>query len=132
MTTEELAKLMPEEKRIAIAEACGWTKCRLAIRGAGGGTRKPTAHGFPPGRNYEASCPNYLGSLDAMHAAEKVIPKAGNFLLYESRLKDIVLRDWRGTGDGQSYANSFPIHATAAQRAEAFLLCQPSPNDTQP
>jgi hypothetical protein len=41
MTHNEPSKdnISDEEMRVSIAESCGWTKCRLVIKGAGGGTR---------------------------------------------------------------------------------------------
>ena len=53
------------DMNLAIAQAEGWTKCRLAIKGAGGGFRVPTAHGIPPKRAYEAPCPDYTRNLNA-------------------------------------------------------------------
>lgn len=101
-----------EEKRIKIAEKCGWTKCRLAIKGAGGGTRWPTAHGVPPNRNYEAPCPDYFSDLNAMHGAKKLLyvddeteEQAQRRVLFELLLCDVV---------------EHPLNATAAQQAEAF------------
>jgi len=45
----------------------------MTIKGAGGGTRFNTAYGKPPGRKYEASCPDYTGCLNAMHAAMNIL-----------------------------------------------------------
>jgi hypothetical protein len=89
--------MSPEQQRIAIAEACGWTFCEGLT-------------GRPPKKGY-AYIPDYLNSLDAMHEAEKV-------------LKGVQPEDYWG-----EVAHLVPdtkgmfgiLHATAAQRAEAFL-----------
>ena len=101
--------MKPEEQRIAIAEACGWT---------------PTPNGHytmdPAGLGgqfvHPLNLPNYLNDLNAMHEAEKVLiamddgRNAGSTrYLYAANLYNLV-------PIGQQ-----PITATAAQRAEAFL-----------
>lgn len=106
--------MSPEAQRIAIAEACGWTKCRLAIKGAGAPERGPSPYGLPPGRNYEAPITTYERDLNAMHEAEKVLKPGfgeGSWMHYSDFL--------RGICGGGSHLQI--IHATAAQRAEAFL-----------
>jgi len=100
-----------EQINIAIAESLGWTNCRLAIKGAGGGTRYPTAHGIPPNRKYEASCPNYTADLNAMHHAMLLHPRKEllrDFLYLE------VLED-------PSNTTNEPAWATAKQWATAYL-----------
>lgn len=120
-----------EEKRIAIAEACGWR-----------GISKQFLVGYAPWRtkpysDQVKSCPlgeldsipldplpDYFNDLNAMHAAEKVLNKTLR-LFYQSHLMklqkaDLVAGFW------------FLIHATAAQRAEAFLrTLNLTPNPTQ-
>lgn len=99
-----------EQMRIAIAEACGWTKCRLTIRGAGAPERRPSPHGFPPDKNYEAPLPEYLSCLNAMHEAEKHLPE--DKFTYIANLASVVAME-----EGFN-----PIClSTAEQRAEAFL-----------
>jgi len=84
-----------------IAEACGWTEVGECENG---GFR---LRGFPPNR-YEAHrkpIPNYCNDLNAMHEAEKAL----------------TVEQWH------DYVNFMPsrwecaVHATARQRAEAFL-----------
>jgi hypothetical protein len=79
MTTTELAKMMPEEKRVKIAKACGWEQS--VINGE---------YWYRPdmrrnGQNAERP-PNYPESLDAMHAAIMAQPlefrKAMRLALY--------------------------------------------------
>ena len=106
-----------EQINIAIAEACGW-KHIIAIRG--------TLRGWKTDSEKEDSqvLPDYSNDLNAMHEAEKV-------LILTLRRTDLPryvaendaneylhnLRHVLGYGDGDLHE----IHATAAQRAEAFL-----------
>ena len=102
--------MTPEKQRIAIAEACGWTKCRLAINGAGAPERGKSPYGVPPRRGYEVSLPNYTQNLNAMHEAEKVLWDTGKAMEFTNQLV--------GIADDHLMCLS---HATAGQRAEAFL-----------
>ena len=95
-----------KKQRIAIAEACGWTKIGHYEQEITG--RKPT-NGF-----YEI-IPDYLNDLNAMHEAEKMLTEH-QWDEYERVLRLVC--------DGCSYfegAGKELLHATAAQRAEAFL-----------
>lgn len=98
-----------EEQNIAIAQACGYSE-------------HPTKSEWliPGGENYrhysaywicESELPNYAGSLDAMHEAEKTLE---NKDAYGVHLRAVVQQQ-----AGESYFKTFC--ATAAQRAEAFL-----------
>ena len=88
-----------EAQRIAIAEACG-----IVTKDQWGPLYR-TQHGIV------RDCPNYVTDLNAMHEAEKVL-RDEQWTDYYDNLLDttkpsFVLRDI--------------THATAAQRAEAFL-----------
>ncbi len=86
-----------EQINIAIAEACGWRVVRLS-------TGEP--HGKPIGEQGPfRELPDYCNCLNAMHEAEKTLT-ADQWYEYDSK---IPLRDPQ------------KIHATAQQRAEAFL-----------
>lgn len=101
-----------EQMRIAIAEACGWTKCRMAVKGAGAPERSPSPHGFPPSKNYEASLPYYLDNLNAMATAEAILPDNNSLhglVVYHNKLLAVC------------GSHKACISATAEQRAEAFL-----------
>jgi hypothetical protein len=98
-----------EKQRIAIAEACGWTKCRLAIKGAGGPERKKSPYGVPPRRGYNVSLPNYTQDLNSMQEVEKAMNN-NDWWRFVEYLTNIC-------GGGIALG----ISATAAQRAEAFL-----------
>lgn len=110
--------MTPEAQRIAIAEACGWERVSLPgmllqyrlwkHRDADGEDHK----------NWKTNSqlPDYLNDLNAMHEAEKVLTKK-QWFNYVGRLHDLVMPDL-GPDDAGVQAM---IHATAAQRAEAFL-----------
>lgn len=93
--------MTPEAQRIAIAEACGWVrhpKDKWVV----------TAPGYPNSVQPLSTIPNYPASLDAMHEAEKTL-RPIRLARYHN-----ILRDRIGSYD-------LCIHATATQRAEAFL-----------
>lgn len=101
--------MTPEAQRIAIAEECGWKSpsCNLLdIQVDKDG-------------NLWTELPDYPNDLNAMHEAEKKLefPEA-----YASRLGPILLRDGSSSNmDGTTAWNFAFSHATARQRAEAFL-----------
>ena len=101
------------EIKLAIAEACGWTGCRLGGYGAGGAVnRSRRSIGTPPGRKYTCELPDYVNDLNAMHEAEKLLTS-------EQVTKYIEYLDFFVEGQGKWLdAGHF---ATARQRAEAFL-----------
>jgi hypothetical protein len=89
--------MSPDKQNIAIAEACG------VVSKDHWGALYKTEQG------YARDCPDYLNDLNTMHEAEK-------------SLDDVTQR-----GDYWDYLSSLThegfemCHATAAQRAEAFL-----------
>ena len=105
--------MKPELQRIAIHEALGWQKV----------TQGSLHYAWKRGDefHYVAFTPNYLNSLDAMHEAEKA--------LTETQFQSYL--DWLDVSCGGELALSEMIdgpafgfglvHATASQRAEAFL-----------
>ncbi len=98
-------RMSPDEQRIAIAEACGWKRHRSPrIRG---GWKRPDGSDYSWGENV---IPNYLKDLNAMHEAEKALTAPQQDDYYDA-LTDVITH-------GNFFAD---IHATAAQRAEAFL-----------
>jgi hypothetical protein len=89
-----------EQMNIAIAETCGWKNY-----GLGWGHSS-----LPPQANvYGRKLPDYCNDLNAMHEAEKVLWNRNDWSAskYEERLTKAT--------------TSWAWHATAAQRAEAFL-----------
>lgn len=105
--------MKPEEQQIAIAEACGWTAVGLRLATT---NRVTPITGRHPIYKDILEIPDYLNDLNAMHEAEKVL-EPDLFGKYCLTLQKIT-----------SYENWFEvenrfhlIHATASQRAEAFL-----------
>lgn len=99
--------MSPEAQRIAIAEACGWTKVHYEA-----GHKPP--YGNPPGKGIGRSLPNYLNDLNAVHEAEMVLTEEQRSIycyhLLPNKEQAFEREDvWIGA------------HATSAQRAEAFL-----------
>ena len=89
--------MSPDSQRIAIAEACG-----IVSKDKWGSLYKTP-------RGILRDCPDYPTDLNAMHEAEKVLTLPER-------------RKYRKTLLGHCEPASIAIHATAAQRAEAFLL----------
>lgn len=99
-----------EEQKIAIAEACGWEYVEgldVPSLSYSGATSCADCWVCPKrGAGYgEYEPPNYLTNLNAMHEAEKMLT-ADQWYEYDRLMP---LRDPQ------------KMHATAAQRAEAFL-----------
>jgi hypothetical protein len=88
--------MKPEQQQIAIAEACGLNHPPAGIQGA---------------------CwvyPDYLNDLNAMHEAEKVLTS-------EQYADDFIYHLGCVFNDNGLCIIAKAVHATAAQRAEAFL-----------
>jgi len=118
-------KLTLEQKRIKIAEACGWTLFS-------DGWARPDTQFYADGRPVpldeitsftEAGLPDYFSDLNAMHKAEESLTdyqwdQMFN-LLIDIRWKDASSEQRKGIGTQKVLS---PSRATAAQRAEAFGL----------
>ena len=113
---------MSDQKRIKIAEACGWKR----------GKRREASFADPskdieydswisPAGFPERKIPDYFADLNACHEMEKVIPfddTAQGHWGYIGHLVQIT-----GAEFLESYKEAYVLaHATAAQRAEAFGL----------
>ena len=98
-----------EAQRIAIAEACGWTEIKPQ-RATTGISDYPTGklNGVRKDGSRDYYVPNYLKDLNAMHEAEKVLNEKQDHIMNDT-LWDMC--------EGRKYL----WHATASQRAEAFL-----------
>ena len=101
--------MKPEKQRIAIAEACGWKNADHpdAMKLKQGWTMPEKWCMDPKGvLRFNHHRPDYLNDLNAMHEAEKTL-------------------DYNDLNDmEESVSFHFgvtPFHATAAERAEAFL-----------
>ena len=92
-----------EKQRIAIAEACGIVK-------------QPNSHssGVRAFTGEFVVIPDYLNDLNAMHEAENILTHQES-KLFEEKL--FSLRE----SEVMHRGNFALVHATAAQRAEAFL-----------
>ena len=128
MTRKQWAKLSDDEKRIKVAELCGWKKTTYRALGYKRGAvdaelwldAKEDQH-----EEYELDgerypFPDYLNDLNAMHEAEQLLhhlwdkkhPGASAWDEFMRQLELVVGdRGWVATWN-----------ATAAQRAEAFVL----------
>ena len=99
--------MTPEQQRIAIAEACGWANIRWnGVRYNWVGHRPETARD-------DYALPDYLNDLNAMHEAEKALSSQDK-IEYAFQI------------NGGCYTSGLDdtfniVHATAAERAEAFL-----------
>ena len=111
--------MTPEQQRIAIAEACGW---RLFSQ-----FKNLWA---PPRSVVEYDCdayplPNYLKDLNAMHEAEEHaihnLMDADEWMEYGMLLKRSHPHGLFLNGEIDYHDLATVCHATAAQRAEAFL-----------
>jgi len=117
----KLSELTPEQKRIAIAEACGWADleiegfseygvpCFMLMGSNGTGTRL-----MPPG---------YLNDLNAMASAEsaKEMPYNTEYVWWLGRIA-CEARGMNPDKQNESDLNAMAVFATATQRADAFLL----------
>lgn len=98
------------EINIAIAEACGWTEIEQYTQAIDGWYK------YEPNGDH-SQIPNYCADLNAMHEVE-------NTLIFSERK---LFRHWLqkvksyDLGDDVMIAIDECVHATARQRAEAFL-----------
>jgi hypothetical protein len=94
-----------EEINEAIALKLGWAKCACGDIRCGAW--------FPPGTSdpnkAELGVPSFCKDLNAMHEAEKGLVSL-QWVSYSRRLQTLC-----------DESVTWPIHATASQRAEAFL-----------
>lgn len=95
--------MKPEQQRIAIAEACGWTEIS-DWKAAGINGKHPT-------EPWTEVIPDYLTDLNVMHEAEKVLTR-DQLHTYLFELHKIINRN---------HIKRYAVCATAALRAEAFL-----------
>jgi hypothetical protein len=116
--------MKPEQQRIAIAEACGWTwearKHPAACWHKGDFfTNAPLFYETRQKEDYIHDLPGYLNDLNAMHEAEEVSISQGLQDHWLDTLVEVVV----GKNVHWSDYHCFPQvnRATAAQRAEAFL-----------
>lgn len=104
----KIESLTDEQKRIAIAEACGWIKVRQHWEKQENGE---TVSAYCNDSHAHRQLPDYLNDLNAIHEAEKAAiigehEDSYYFYLHGMGCEKIAF-------------------ATAAQRADAFLSCLP-------
>ncbi len=114
MTTEELAELTPEQKQSRIAELHGWTE----IKGRFG--RAPDGSGV----NY---IPDYYNDLNASHEMEKTMDEQqrwnhGTTIALTALTPEQAYFEHDGEPRLNGLGHFALAHATATQRADAFLL----------
>jgi hypothetical protein len=113
-----------EAQRIAIAEACGWTEVREWQNTVIGVTTTE--------RDKHFSChvfkechyvSDYLTDLNAMHEAEKVLLKdtKADIVHEYGKWLQAAVGEWVSSYCPEDREVAIIAHATAAQRAEAFL-----------
>lgn len=107
----------PEKQRIAIAEACGWR-----IEYIHGNGMDCDVWVDPEGLIRE-ECPDYLNDLNAMHEAEKALTELQRGDYSHELLRMVAIRKpYNPRSMAWCHMDFFQVtHATAAQRAEAFL-----------
>ena len=107
--------MTPEAQRIAMAEFCGWTDIKEC-------SCKKVPRGTHAASDREGHLPDYLTDLNAMHEAEKVLNNRDK-IRYATCLFNEVLGAPVSVETANASRDGFfaHIHATAAQRAEAFL-----------
>ena len=98
-------KLTNEQKRLKIAEACGW--------------KYKNSHAMwlsPSGQPGFTDCPDYLNDLNAMHEAWK------SCIAFKDVVHKAFLKHLRSICEHEQdlFGCWDAINATAAQRAEAF------------
>ena len=105
--------MKPEAQRIAIAEACGWKHEKYIDMG------QPCKDFwmFNGKCYYLSDLPDYTQDLNAMHEAEKRIPR-GDRHEYPFKLSEVVLQRKLTVHDR---IEPYIVFATASQKAEAFL-----------
>lgn len=105
--------MSPEQQRIAIARACGITKCVEVTEAWKPAPYNVRLDGFRDGERVRV--PDYLNDLNAMHEAEKVLSENPIYMQqhafnnYAYALIDACKHQCNA------------VSATATQRAEAFL-----------
>jgi hypothetical protein len=110
-----------QEKRIKIAEICGWTQIENTHTIVAGGVWR----GYPPKMQIigeKELIPDYLNDLNTMASAEKIltVKQAGEYcnnliaIVYQGELSCPDFRD-------NSYMCFLVLRASAEQKADAFL-----------
>lgn len=112
MTSEEFDKMTDEEKRIKVAELCGFEGIKIADSGTRP-TRWTIYKGVFNGDNTLRNVPDYLNDLNACHEFTATLNDC-DYVTYLFRMCDVT---------GVNCTNHRKVHeATAEQRCKAFVL----------
>ena len=119
MATQETSHMTSEQQTIKIAEACGWKNVHWYEDNAG----PPILCGDPPPTHkkrhrYDTTVPDYLIDLNVMREAEFILTHSQE-MSYLSHLRSILC--YPSTGRISRHMACSLYHASAAQKAEAFL-----------
>jgi hypothetical protein len=110
-----------DQQRVAIAEACGW-RCNGHPNQLAATVGWEFAYQFvltPEGKLVtHNSIPDYIGDLNAMHEAEKVLTQ-DQMIDYSRHVGKLVTSHLPASR--AAWMDFKLINSTAAQRAEAFL-----------
>jgi len=131
MTPSDLDKLTDDEKRVKIAILCSWKWVENPVNKIGGYWERGTlgVDGYERGdwgsRELGVGLPDYLSDLNAMNLAEHTLDCSQREKYAETLYRFIpagectISASYEGVYDFEGYFGL--LHATAAQRAEAFL-----------
>lgn len=109
--------MKPEAQRIVIAEACGWILFPGDEKLMSFNQWRHESGDFRPLREP----PDYLNDLNAMHEAEKVLTRHQDVFQSQQQNYLMQLRSVAKRADDRETLMWECVHATAPQRAEAFL-----------
>lgn len=113
--------MTPEQQRIKIAEACGWSNVKIYPRSESNKRHSEDTESIGIGCRHPSwgggscSVPNYPYDLNAMHEAEKTKFNENYWLEWENVVARMSLPR------GALPLTIWIARMTAAQRAEAFL-----------
>lgn len=137
MIREQWKQMTPEQQRIKVAELAGWRDVRVRVGLISGYPEDRTVVGIPPekvginNRGYREEVPDFLNDLNAVHEAEKLLDynnldQIGDYMAHLTYAMSAFNMSWMLTFDKANWMLTF---ATAAQRAEAFVLTMDKKGD---
>jgi hypothetical protein len=116
VTSKQFRALTPEQQRITVAELAGWKYMMPWSE-----IDRSRWFGLSPDGHRGVEVPDYLHNLNAMHEAESRCTQEQRDALYGNIWK--LVRALPSTNACQNIENGWLVyHATAAQRAEAFVI----------
>ena len=130
MTHDEWVKLTPEEQRIKVAELCGWKyiEYRNDLHPFCAKGNEEGLYGLPqhdsPGSNGvfgDQLVPDFLNDLNAMAEAEAIM-SSEQYQWFVRHLYGVVIGTRIKTDLLITPVVALLVKATAAQRAEAFVI----------